>query len=277
MQQGLAKIGVDLEATDFFVTHLHADHLGLVGALARQGARLFFSRTDANRLADPDLWERMFSYAESIGFPAGELRAAFANHPGYKYAGNALPDFSYLAEGDRLDYGGFRFRCLETPGHSGGHICLYEPVERLLISGDHILGDITPHIELWSDQGNSLKSYLESLGKVDALEVDLVLPGHRSLFSDCRGRIGEIREHHRQRAEEVLTVLKEGPQDGYGVARRMSWDLRYDDWDALPVSQRWFATGEALAHLKYVQEQGLVRRVQQQGRVHFALSASCLS
>ena len=36
MQDGLAKLKVDLKKTDIFITHLHADHFGLVGQTGRQ-------------------------------------------------------------------------------------------------------------------------------------------------------------------------------------------------------------------------------------------------
>jgi hypothetical protein len=41
----------------------------------------------------------------------------------------------------------------------------------------------------------------------------------------------------------------------------MSWDIAYDSWEAFPVPQKWFATGEALSHLRYLAEAGRVRRL----------------
>jgi hypothetical protein len=49
----------------------------------------------------------------------------------------------------------------------------------------------------------------------------------------------------------------------------MSWDNIYDSWDLFPVPQKWFATGEAISHLKYLEEEGIVRRgIKNQGRVY---------
>ena len=76
-----------------------------------------------------------------------------------------------------------------TPGHIQGHICLYDEAKRILISGDHILYDIAPHIESWSYLVNSLEDYLASLEKVYDLPVEVVLPGHRSHFRDLKGRM----------------------------------------------------------------------------------------
>src|SRR5699024_9639007 len=50
LQEGLAELGVRLEDTDIFLTHLHSDHTGLAGDLAAPGARVYISREDVERL-----------------------------------------------------------------------------------------------------------------------------------------------------------------------------------------------------------------------------------
>jgi glyoxylase-like metal-dependent hydrolase (beta-lactamase superfamily II) len=122
------------------------------------------------------------------------------------------------------------------------------------VSGDHILLGISPNITIWSGQHNLLEQYLASLDKVYALDVDLVLPGHRELFTDHRMRIQELKQHHEARVNEVLSILEMGGQTAYDIATRMTWDIDYKSWQHFPVSQRWFAVGEALAHLKYLEE-----------------------
>ena len=145
--------------------------------------------------------------------------------------------------------GGYNFRCVETPGHSFGHTCLYDAENRMLISGDHILADITPNIQGWFDNWNPLQEYLKSLESTALLDVTLVLPGHRSVFHDMRGRIEELKRHHEKRAEEALHVLKTGPKTAYQVASEMTWDIVCDSFDLFPLSQRWFALGETIGHL----------------------------
>jgi glyoxylase-like metal-dependent hydrolase (beta-lactamase superfamily II) len=157
--------------------------------------------------------------------------------------------------------------CIETPGHTRGHLCLYDHKHKLLFSGDHVLKDITPNISRWfRDEKNPLGEYLKSLDKVAGLNVNLVLPGHRSIFSNLKERIEELHRHHRQRLDEVLEILSKGEKDAYQVAQLMTWDLTYPTWTGFPVAQKWFATGEALAHLSYLEEQGLVRLREQNGK-----------
>ena len=89
--------------------------------------------------------------------------------------------------------------------------------------------------------------------------MELVLPGHRNIFTDLRGRIEELKEHHDRRAEEVLSILKKGPQTAYQVASRMTWDIVCDSFDAFPLAQKWFAAGEAIAHVKYLGALGKIK------------------
>ena len=165
-----------------------------------------------------------------------------------------------MEDGDIIERGGYRFTCVKTPGHSKGHMCLYEPDKKILVAGDHILKDITPGIQGRFDNENPLKEFLSSLDKVYALDIDTVLPGHRTLFGNSKNRIEDIKEHHRQRNNEVLAILQEGSRNIYEVASQMTWNVDCDSWDSFPVIQSFFATGEAFAHLRYLEEKGEVER-----------------
>jgi hypothetical protein len=105
-----------------------------------------------------------------------------------------------------------------------------------------------------------LKHYLASLDKVAGLQVDLILPGHRRLIRNHDARIAELKQHHAHRLNEVLAILGGGPLNAFQVAARMTWDIKADSWDAFPVAQKWFATGEAIAHLRYLEEEGKLAR-----------------
>lgn len=260
MEAGLAELDVDLEKTDFFITHLHADHFGLVARLLRSGRKVYFNRPDAEIIESWTGWDLMVSYAGRNGFPEDQIRKALNSHPGYRFRAEWIPRLCILEDGDPIAAGRFRFRCVSTPGHTWGHLCLYEPDERILIAGDHLLTDITPNITCWSDAENPLRDYLASLGKVALLDVQRVLPGHRRLFTDHRARIAELREHHDLRTREVLAILRDGPAHAYDVASRMTWDIDCRTWEAFPLAQKWFATGEALAHLRFLEEEGRVAR-----------------
>lgn len=260
MNNGLREINVDLADCDFFITHLHADHFGLISRLAVETSKIYFSRPDKEIIESWEGFEPMIEYAGENGFPENELRTALHQHPGYKYGSDWTPDMSVLEDGETITFGNYCFECVETPGHTLGHMCLYEPEKKILIAGDHILQDITPNIQCWSDKENPLEKYLSSLDKVHKLDVGLVLPGHRRLFKEHRARIDELKRHHERRAEEILDILKKGSGSAFEVASGMTWDIKFDSWNDFPVAQKWFATGEAISHLRFLEEKQLVTK-----------------
>ena len=77
-----------------------------------------------------------------------------------------------------LEYGGYRLKAILTPGHTPGHMCLYDEEKKIFFCGDHILGTITPNITIELGADNPLQSYLDSLAKVEKLDVDLLLTAH---------------------------------------------------------------------------------------------------
>jgi glyoxylase-like metal-dependent hydrolase (beta-lactamase superfamily II) len=269
---GLEECHVDYRQADFFITHMHADHAGLVSALAGEGARIYFGRADAEiiRSATPEHWQKQIDFARKCGFPTEELDKAIGSHPGRRYSPNTSLNLCVLKDGDTISIGDYLFECIETPGHTEGHICLYERGKKIFICGDHILVNITPNITLSSEDRNPLKEYLMSLDKVYDLDVELVLPGHRSIFRNQKERIRELKQHHRTRLKEVISILGKDKQNAFQVASQMTWDIGYRSWDLFPPAQKWFAFGEALAHLKYLEEEGKVgREMEGQGIVFF--------
>jgi glyoxylase-like metal-dependent hydrolase (beta-lactamase superfamily II) len=272
MDASLKELRVDLEKTDFFVTHLHADHLGLISELSRPSSKVYFNFPDAEVVREAGHWEKMAEAALLNGFPEKDLQEAIKRHPGRRYHANGPLDLTLLKEGDPVRIGPYRFSCVETPGHTPGHLCLYEKQTRIFFSGDHILDDITPNISVWSERQDPLSQYLKSLDKIVPYEIDWVLPGHRTPFQNHRRRIAELKEHHEIRTEEVASILRRGSRTAYQVASEMTWDIDCETWEDFPLPQKWFAGGEAMAHLKFLQGLGRVIREQKDGRYFFRLA-----
>jgi glyoxylase-like metal-dependent hydrolase (beta-lactamase superfamily II) len=276
MLTSLKKLGVDLARTDFFITHLHVDHLGLVAELRSDTSRVYFSQKEANIVnADKSAWEKRwqgrYDFYIANGFPEAELEAAIKNHPFHQYGLKQRVEFTGLREGDVLEIGEYSFRCLETPGHSPGHMCLYEPDHKVFVSGDHILFDITPNITYWPEMENSLNEYLASLDKVYNLEADIVLPGHRKAGHSLRKRIIELQAHHQARLKEVLAALEKERKTAFQIAPFITWNLNCRSWADFPPAQKWFAVGETIAHLEYLENKGAVKSTRENNRILYSL------
>ncbi|HEY8215600.1 MAG TPA: MBL fold metallo-hydrolase [Acidimicrobiia bacterium] len=107
-----------------------------------------------------------------------------------------------VVHGERLQLAGREWVSIHTPGHTIDHLCLFDPEHGILISGDHVLPSITPHVSGVGQGADALKSYLQTLDLVAALDgVRLGLPAHGHPFDDVPGRVEAIKEHHQERME----------------------------------------------------------------------------
>jgi glyoxylase-like metal-dependent hydrolase (beta-lactamase superfamily II) len=272
MQRGLNTLGVDLSKSDIFITHRHIDHFGLVSKLLTDSTRIFMGRQDKVLL---EAWKGIGTIADDArlnGFPENELKAVFDKHPASQFDLGWVRQTKVLDDGDVVAIGAYHFKCVATPGHTIGHTCLYEPDKKILLAGDHILMDISPNIVCWSDTENPLAHFLASLDKVQKLQVDRVLPGHRGLIDTPGDRIAELKKHHAARLDEVLALLNGSSMSAFQVASNMTWDIASENWGQFPAPQKWFATGEAISHLRYLEEAGRLIRKTDKKIIKFGVS-----
>ena len=278
MQVALKKLDVDREKTDFFVTHSHVDHIGLVFRLIHAGSVVYINEVEAeiiSKIKTGVLQSEIGVFLQISGFPEKDPEKIFPPDDIRQYRSGVVLPFRFVKDKDIIERGGYRFTCIKTPGHSKGHMCLYEPDKKILVAGDHILGNITPGIQQRLDNEHPLEEYLSSLDKVYAMDVDFVLPGHRAPFKNLKKRIDDIKVHHQQRNDEVLAILQEGSCSIYELASRMTWNVDADSWDSFPVTQSFFATGEAFAHLRYLEEKGKVERRTEGQMAIYSLHETC--
>ena len=141
---------------------------------------------------------------------------------------------------------------LHTPGHTADHLCLYEPGDGILLSGDHVLPSITPHISGIGAGPDPLAAFITSLDRVAGLEgVRHVLPAHGHPFTDLPGRVDDIKEHHDQRLERLRGFVAEA---GEGTVTDLSHMLfRPRSWGPM-------AESETYAHLEHLRLAGDVSR-----------------
>jgi len=178
------------------------------------------------------------------------------------------PDIA-LHDGDTIATGRFTFRVIWTPGHSSGHICLYEPEEKILLSGDHILPKITPNISLNPQSlENPLGRYLKSLQEVRKLDVKLTLPGHEWPFVRLASRIDEIVRHHGQRNLEILAAIGFRTKTPYQIAQKISWG-DHNGWQDLPPFHQRMAVLETLAHLEMMAAEDRVDKLPRRGIIYY--------
>lgn len=133
---------------------------------------------------------------------------------------------------------------VHTPGHTGDHICLFDPVHGTLLSGDHVLPSITPHISGMTPDSDALASFFAALRRVAEIPgVTNVLPAHGLPFDNLAGRVDEIIEHHEERLDllnDIALELDDAPVQDY--SRRL---FRERSWGPM-------AESETYAHLEHL-------------------------
>ena len=272
---GIHELGLDMKKTSLFLTHLHSDHTGLVEDFVNHGCKIYMGKVDyhMNRQFLTDSFrEKLHNYYVSEGMPEEVMMRQATHNQGAKYSSKCDFEAQELEDGDILWLGDLKVQCIATPGHTPGHMMVYLPEDEILFTGDHVLFDITPNITVWEEDIHSLADYMDSLRKTKELPVKIALPAHRGKHISLNERIDEILEHHEERLNEIVEALREYPDsDAYVVASKVTWSMKGLNWDQAPDGQKWFAMGEAAAHLDYLIMQGRVVRTKVNGISHYRL------
>jgi glyoxylase-like metal-dependent hydrolase (beta-lactamase superfamily II) len=278
LREGLAPLGGIGAIREILITHMHPDHYGLAERLAAEsGAPVLMHRLEAAflqaRYEDVRaLVEQMTAWLRINGVPPPELEAMTEGSlEMLRRVGRSKPDV--LLEGDEtLAWGRYRFRVIWTPGHAAGLVCLHDPEAGVLISSDHVLKRISPHVGLHAQSlGNPLDDYLESLALVRDLPVRRVFPGHGVPFDDLPGRVDELIAHHEERLAEMERLLAGGEQSAYALASKLPWKGSQGGWDRLQAFQRRMAVTEVIAHLEYLHSAGRAAKRHREGVVFYRI------
>ena len=166
---------------------------------------------------------------------------------------------------ERVELAGREWVSVHTPGHTIDHLCLYDPEYGLLISGDHVLPSITPHVSGVGNGADALKSYIQTLDLVAALDgVKLGLPAHGHPFDDVPGRVAAIKEHHEERMELIKRASEAiGPatvqQLSHEIFPRKHWGV--------------MAESETFAHLEHMVLAGEAERWTDQGTFVYRMAS----
>jgi len=279
LERQLSEIGISFEdISQIVITHIHPDHYGLAGRLKQLSqAKISIHHLEEN-LIEPKyinmggLLEQLEQWLRTNGVITDELPQLQTASLGMeKFVASALPDIR-LYGGEIISTGLFNFQVIWTPGHSPGHICLYEPTQKILISGDHILPNITPNVGFHPQSSkNPLGDYLNSVDTVKELDVNLVLPGHENPFTELQPRIEEIIQHHKLRNLEILQTVVPKPKTAYQITTEITWrsDKRGASWQNLAPLDKRFAVLETMAHLELMRSRGEVKKLHRDDTTYY--------
>ena len=237
------------------VTHIHPDHYGAAGVLTHDwGAQLYLHRLEIP-LVHPRYLELdalvadVHRYLLANGVPESDAEVMQNASRSFAKSVTTAPVAVPLDGAETIELGQRTLRVEWTPGHSPGHVCLFDPEDRLLFAGDELLPEDTPNIGLHPQSTpNPLADFLSSLQRLAQLDPQLVLPAHGRPFDTAAARVEELREFHERRKRRILEILDGRTVSAWEVALGI-WGHRAHHWE-----QR-LALQEALAHLQTMAEE----------------------
>ncbi|MHB8669457.1 MAG: MBL fold metallo-hydrolase [Acidimicrobiales bacterium] len=283
LTEGLASgPGCDVaDCRGVLVTHMHPDHHGLSGRVREaSGAWIAMHPADEAALVrrheiDDEWLLQIAAVCLDAGAPEEELEGL----PTADQMGKLPPLVRAdrpLEDGALADVPGWHVRTIWTPGHSPGHTCFFVDGPDVLLSGDHVLPDITPHIGLYvgldDPEPDPLGDFLAALDRVAAEPATEVLPAHQHRFPSIKRRVHELHDHHQTRLNAIeASLLAAGVETTWDIAAAMPWNRAWEDLGAL---MKRTALSEAFAHIRHLERQGRVERVPDAWPISYQLTAA---
>jgi glyoxylase-like metal-dependent hydrolase (beta-lactamase superfamily II) len=247
----VGALGPDEQITKVLISHTHSDHSpGAAWIKERTGAATFGSGPHGEvRADDPD------DKVDFSKYISAEEKARYDKEyedmdPALKREGPDLdfrPDVT-VPDGARIEGEGWTLEAIWTPGHCSNHLCFGLVEEATLFSGDHVMAWATSVV---GPPDGSMRDYLASLRKlVPRDEFRQYLPNHGPAVDEPGDYVRSFIAHREDREQQILSYLREGPQQIADVVPTM-----YAAYD----KRLWYpAAASVLAHLIGMVEDGRV-------------------
>jgi len=218
LQASLAEYGLTVkDISDVFLTHIHLDHAGAAGWLARQGAMIHVHPNGAPHLLDP---EKLLSSAARIyGEAMNTLWGEFLPVPAER--------LSVIHDGEVFEVDGISLQAIDTPGHADHHyvylfndICISGDIGGVRVGGLRYLRLPMPPPEL------NLEKWRSSLERMKQLSFRRIAPTHFGVYDDTGWHLAAIKRELDQVEAWIEATMPSNPALDELTAQFEEWTSR---------------------------------------------------
>ena len=252
LEEAFAALGKKLsEVRRVILTHFHTDHAGQAQSLRDAGAELevIAHEVEAPFIESPvlrrgQMLENRLALFLEHGVPR-EVIEPYATAERHRLQnGPVLSEHTRVdracRQGDRIACEGLELEVLHAPGHTAGHLVLFEPNSGTLFTGDHIMGADVPFTDAYylGDEPDpddpagrrprlkGLSGYLDSLRDLQELHPRIILPAHGGIITNPARTINAARRFYESRVRRVKRVLGE-------ITRKRGEASAWEIWKAM--------------------------------------------
>lgn len=268
LDKALLSRGLTVEDIRILIlTHCHVDHFGLAGWIKeRSGATIMAHPSSGSAKFGSNL-EIRHEFTELFlhrsGVPEEEIAKVREVSRHLRSLELPMRVDEPLEDREGLILGGRDWRVLETPGHTTGCICLESPRDKLMISGDHLIGHISSNAILEPETLGSLRparnlpTYLKTLRRTAKLDLELVIPGHGEIITNHRALISARLEMHEQRKSQLVAFIKDRPLTAYEICNLM--------FPGVENEHIYLGVSEVIGHLQLLEDDGAIEMSHKSG------------
>jgi glyoxylase-like metal-dependent hydrolase (beta-lactamase superfamily II) len=279
LEQGFERAGRRFdEVTRIVLSHGHVDHYGAARTVVERAGRpvpVFVHPADLGKVAESgkrwrELMPHYGAYLLKLGVPAEMLAAIGRELSGGYTLARRLSEVTPIEPGAVLHAKYLALEVHHMPGHTPGLVCLHDRRHRLIFAGDLLLEKVSPNpiIELGPNgeegQFRPLLAYLESVERLYAMDLEVVLPGHGPPFSQHRRVIEGLRQFYEKRQGKIREALARGPLTGYEVTQALF------PWAG--AGDLFLVVSETIANVEVLETRGEVSRALEDGVYRFRLA-----
>ncbi|MEW8979393.1 MAG: MBL fold metallo-hydrolase [Symbiobacterium sp.] len=273
---GLAALGLAVsDVRRVLLTHAHVDHFGLAGWIQEQSGAEVYLHPEEQAKAEASPWweEQLVRAMEEAGVGPDQIGMAREFWRLERKLTAPLAGWRPLADGQIFPFEGGQLEAVHLPGHALGHTGFLDRAGRTLLGGDHLLEGVTPNpimepvlpghrdaVPHDPSRAMTLAQFLRSLDRVEAMDLDRVLPGHGPVITDHRAVVARYRTQHARRLDAVLGLLGPG---------RRPWELTGELFPRVQGFHQFLALSEVVAHLDLLVVQGRARFDRHSGFVSY--------